>query len=276
MEPVDDERFDLMKRLYSYDRTGLNASVDAIDDSSPYGRKETVTFDAAYGEERVTAYLFLPKSTIPPCQVVMICPTGGSNLKGRSLNPLLEYWSFYLRTGRAVMFPVLKGTFARRLPSDTGDPAVRSDFFTFMAKDLGRAIDYLQTRDDVDHERIGYWGFSATAFWWPIFGATQKRLKAAVLWVGGLGTERPAPEVSLFNFAPRATAPVLLMNGRYDLVVGLESGQRLHDLLGTPEEHKKLVIFDGGHIPIQRDEIVKMTLDWFDRYLGPVNTKSSQ
>jgi hypothetical protein len=42
------------------------------------------------------------------------------------------------------------------------------------------------------------------------------------------------------------------------------------ELLGTPEEDKNLLLFDTDHIP-PRNEFIKETLSWLDRYLGPVN-----
>ena len=44
----------------AFDRTPLDAKIETVDDSSPYFRKEKVSFAAAYGNERVPAYLFLP------------------------------------------------------------------------------------------------------------------------------------------------------------------------------------------------------------------------
>jgi dipeptidyl aminopeptidase/acylaminoacyl peptidase len=44
-------------------------------------------------------------------------------------------------------------------------------------------------------------------------------------------------------------------------------------LLGTPGKDKKLVLSDGGHgLPNaeRKETIRKETLDWYDRYLGPV------
>ncbi len=43
-------------------------------------------------------------------------------------------------------------------------------------------------------------------------------------------------------------------------------------LLGTPKEHKRHAIFETGHV-IPRNELIKETLDWLDRYLGPVERK---
>jgi len=39
---------------------------------------------------------------------------------------------------------------------------------------------------------------------------------------------------------------------------------------GTPAEHKKHVVLDGGHVPNDYRSFVREALDWFDRYLGRV------
>jgi len=64
--PVSDETYRIYKSLYAYDRTPLNGAVESVDESSPYWRKERVAFDAAYGHERVPAYLYLPRNAAPP------------------------------------------------------------------------------------------------------------------------------------------------------------------------------------------------------------------
>jgi hypothetical protein len=46
----------------------------------------------------------------------------------------------------------------------------------------------------------------------------------------------------------------------------------MYDLLGVAEPHKKLVVIDAGHIP-PRLLVIQETLDWLDRYLGPVHAR---
>jgi hypothetical protein len=41
------------------------------------------------------------------------------------------------------------------------------------------------------------------------------------------------------------------------------------ELLGTPAEHKRLVVHEAGH-SFPRTEMVKETLGWLDKYLGEV------
>jgi hypothetical protein len=40
-------------------------------------------------------------------------------------------------------------------------------------------------------------------------------------------------------------------------------------LLGSPAERKRQIIYDSSHI-VPRAELIKETLAWLDKYLGPV------
>jgi hypothetical protein len=48
-----------------------------------------------------------------------------------------------------------------------------------------------------------------------------------------------------------------------------ETSQRpLMKLLGTPDADTRHVIFEAGHLPLPRAEVVRETLAWLDRYQG--------
>ena len=92
----------------------------------------------------------------------------------------------------------------------------------------------------------------------------------SVLMGAGFYFQKSRPEVDQINFAPRVTIPTLMVDGRYDFIFPRETSQEpLYRLLGTPSEHKRLANFDGGHF-VPRHHLIKETLDWLDRYLGPV------
>ena len=62
-----------------------------------------------------------------------------------------------------------------------------------------------------------------------------------------------------------------MLNGRYDFFFPLDTSQKpMYQLLGTHEEHKRHVVADGGH-SVPRALLIRESLDWLDRYLGPVN-----
>jgi eukaryotic-like serine/threonine-protein kinase len=76
--------------------------------------------------------------------------------------------------------------------------------------------------------------------------------------------------VDQFNFAPRVKVPVLMLNGRWDFFYPTETSQvPLYRLLGASKDQKRYVVYDGGH-NIPRVNLIRETLDWLDRYLGPV------
>jgi dienelactone hydrolase len=267
--PVSDEIFETYRSLYRYDPTPLNATVEARDDA-PDWRRETISFAAAYGDERVRAYLYLPRNATPPYQTIVYFPPGDAQYLRSSRDLRLNTVDFLMKSGRAVLYPVYKGTYERQV-TITG-PAVARDLTIQRSKDFGRAIDYLATRPDIDMSRLGYYGISMGASHGVVLTAIETRLRASVLLGGGLTLFRRMDQVELVNFAPRIKVPTLMVNGRGDFAFPLETAQRpLYGLLRLTENvDKKHAQFDGGHIPLVLHAMIKEILDWFDRHLGPV------
>ena len=115
--------------VYSFDHGDLNVKVESVDDSSPDWRMEKVSYAAAYGGERIPAYLFLPKNAKPPYQVV-VAFSGANVLHERSSASIgddIGRFNFIMRSGRAFLYPIYKSTFERgdvlkrRLPEHDGD-----------------------------------------------------------------------------------------------------------------------------------------------------------
>jgi formylglycine-generating enzyme required for sulfatase activity/dienelactone hydrolase len=268
--PASTAVFRVYRGFYSYDKTALRATVESVQEAEHW-RREKVSFDAAYGGERVPAYLFLPRNARPPYQTVVYWPSGEATVLRSSEDIRLRFIEFLLRSGRAVLHPVYKGTYERRLPADSEGPSGERDHVIQISKDLGRSLDYLETRPDIDASRLAYYGISSGAVLAPVLLAVERRFHAAVLQGGGLDVWRSAPEADPFNFAPRVHTPVLMVNGRYDFVLPLEDSQkRLLRLLGTPEDEKRHVVFETGHAGYPMHDLIKEVLDWLDRYLGPV------
>ena len=138
------------------------------------------------------------------------------------------------------------------------------------SKDIGRSIDYLETRRDIDRGRIAYYGFSTGAVQGPIFTAIEPRFKASILLGGGVGGVALPPDIEPVNFAPRVRVPTLMVAGKEDFARPVETLQRpIFNLLGVPPEQKDLRLIDGGHIPRLQD-IIREILAWLDRFAGPV------
>jgi hypothetical protein len=271
-EPVPDEIFAVYKNLYSYDKTALHAEIESEDEEADWVRQK-IAFDAAYGDERMFAYLFLPKKGSPPYQTLVYFP-GSDAIHTRSSESLSPVpFDFLLKSGRAIMYPIYKGTYERgdALDSDYPDETgFYRDHVIMWSKDLGRSIDYLETRQDVNADQFGYIGVSWGAAMAPVMMALEDRFQTGVLLVAGLLFQRSQPEVDPINFLPRVTVPVLMLNGRYDFFFPLETSQQpFFRLLGAPSEQKRMFVYEDGH-SVPRTELIKETLDWMDRYLGPV------
>jgi len=272
-KPVDDSVFRVFRGMYDYADTPLNASVEAVEEQEHW-RRERITLDTAYGGERLIAYLFLPRRAQPPYQAVVYFPTSVSLAAGSIDTGEMLNLDFLVRGGRALLYPVYKGTYERRDKATTlKGLALERDLVIPWSKDLGRAIDYLVTRPDIDGSRLAFYGFSLGARYGPLFTAVEPRLKVSVLLAGGFSVEEIAPEVDPFNFAPRATQPVLMLNGRDDFMRPVQTSQLpLFKMLGAPEKDKRHVLYDAGHAP-PRLPAIKEILEWLDRYLGPVVVK---
>jgi DNA-binding winged helix-turn-helix (wHTH) protein/formylglycine-generating enzyme required for sulfatase activity len=298
-KPAADDVFRIYRSLYSYNRGELDARVEETDDTHPAWRREKVSFKSAYGSERVPAYLYLrgdpircwretsdgservpaylylPRNVARPLQNVIWF--GGANIlllpSSENFGYGPQWFDVVIRSGRAVLCPVYKGTFERRYTEGIPPPANDwRDLLIYWSKDLGRSIDYIESRPDLDATTVAYYGISMGGSIGPILIAVENRVKTGIFLGGGMLSWRMPPESEQINFAPRVRVPILMLNGRDDFSSPVYSSQvPMLDLLGTPKADKRHVIFDSGHIPPVRD-VMKEVVGWLDRYLGPVGT----
>jgi len=250
-QPVSDEIFEVYRRLYAYDASPLNAELIKREDAEHWMRDE-IEIDAAYGNERLTAFLYLPQDVEPPYQPIVYFP--GAHVIYRRENPSVadNFFAFFLlRSGYAVLLPVYKGTFERGT-----DLAALGDNWQFAtnsyryrehviqwSKDLGRSLDYLETRSDITMDRLGYFGISWGASTAPIMIAVEPRIKAAVLVKAGLDMIPSQPEIDPLNFVTRVRVPTRMA--------------------------KDMIVMEGAGHFTPRKRIYSETLDWFDRFPAP-------
>ena len=274
-KPAPFDAVRLFKGLYSYDDAPLDARVEerVVRDDWIH---ERVSFAAAYGGDRVVAHVLLPKNTAPPFQTVVYFP-GANGFWDEHLDAdgYVDDWhlAFLLKSGRAFVFPVFKSTYERRdgYRPDTYKQATFRDHMLLWSKDLGRTLDYLRTRSDVDGAKLAYFGLSWGASTGPVMLAVNDRFKAAILVAGGFPIRFDPPEATEFNFAPLVTIPVLMIGYRWDDNCPLEASQKpMFRTLGTPLQDKRFVLSDRDHADLSPKELVRECLDWLDKYLGPV------
>jgi dienelactone hydrolase len=270
-KPVSDDVFTIYKNQFLYDSTDLKAVIEERINNSEEWTAEKISFNAAYGKERMIAYLFLPKNSTPPFQTIIFFP-GLFATRERDLieSPERKWFTDYLlKSGRAVMCPVYKGTFERsdEAMSDRGHGFTEGTIK--WVKDFKRSIDYLETRSDINKRNLGFYGYSWGGYMGGIIPAVEKRLKVNILIVGGF-YPLALPEANGINYVPRIKIPTLMLAGRYDYTNPLEINVRpFYRLLGTPEKDKHLIIYETDHY-VQKSDMIKEVLSWLDKYFGPV------
>jgi DNA-binding winged helix-turn-helix (wHTH) protein/dienelactone hydrolase len=271
-QTISDEALEIYKGLYGYDPAPLKAEIEASTETRSWTR-ERITFEAPYDDERMTLYLYLPRTASPPYQTVVFVP--GVNA-WRAPPPFDQFpfdADFIVRSGRAVAFPILKGSFERGDEIGIGweqwETQSGRDRLIEVMQDLSRSLDYLETRRDIDAAAFAYFSVSLGGTFAPISLALEPRWRVAVFAVGGWSQRNWEfrPEVDPGRFLSRVERPVLMMNGALDSIVPLETHARpFYERLGTAD--KKFVIEQSGHF-VPRPKLIRETLDWLDAHLGP-------
>lgn len=151
-------------------------------------RKDEVRF-AADGEIEISAWLFLPEPTddrLPA--ITMAHGYGGTKYHG-----IESMATAFAEAGFVVLLHDHRG-----FGDSGGEP--RHDINPWQQiTDWRRAISYLQSRPEVDENRVGLWGTSFAGGHAIVLGATDRRLKAVVAQVPTIdghasGLRRVSPE----------------------------------------------------------------------------------
>jgi dienelactone hydrolase len=256
----------------------LNGRLISEEQAEGY-RHQTVRIDSAYGET-FDLHLFLPRGGRVPYAPVVIMPDADA-FEPQSLGwpPVIYTGRFVkglLQEGHAICWPVYEGTFERRKAANEWSlsDSERRDRDVRIAKDLSRAIDFLQTRDDMNTDTLAYVGVSWGAIMAPTMLVVEPRFTAAVLIAGGYDEPPRLPETEPFQFAPYVKVPILMVNGRYDQTLPFESSQKpLCRDLGSAD--KQIRHFESGHAP-PLHKTIEVVNEWLGEKLRRPATSPSR
>jgi dienelactone hydrolase len=137
------------------------------------------------------------------------------------------------------------------------------EIYMQTVRDYRRAIDYLETRPEIDSKRIGVVGYSMGGHQTFLLTGVEPRIKAAV------AVSAPAEKSKWSPVAPQnfiggiGDRPFLTIIGRSDELCSLGHAQALQKLI--PSKTKDQVLFDAGHkLP---PEYVPHAIGWLQKYL---------
>lgn len=137
------------------------------------------------------------------------------------------------------------------------------EIYIQTVRDYRRAIDYLESRPEIDGKRIGMLGYSMGGHQTFLLTGVEPRIKAAV------SVAAPAEKSKWSLIAPQnfidgiGDRPFLTIAGRSDELCSLAHAQARHAMIKSPV--KDQVLFDAGHkLPA---EYVPHAVNWLQKYL---------
>ena len=162
---------------------------------------------------------------------------------------------------------------------------------------VAAVVDHLQTRDDLDGDRVGLWGVSLGGYYAPRAAAHEPRVKACISlsgpydWASGwdtlpvltreafrvrshLDTPEAALEhgrsLTLVDAAKQIACPLFVVAGKLDRLVPWQGAQRLAEEAAGPTE--LLIVDDGNHVVNNRAHTYRFrTADWMAAQLDGAN-----
>jgi formylglycine-generating enzyme required for sulfatase activity len=273
-KPLDDAAFERYAMPYSYSSMPLNPKIAYVDESHEDWIKEKVSIEVGYNDERMDVLIFRPKNK-------------HSNLGSVVLYPGLNYFKFppdiddvgpgdlgfdfVVKSGRALIWPAVKGSLNRIVDPALSSPTTNEQIQQFrdmMVKwrvDTGRALDYLEEREEFDNSNVNFMGMSFGSVYLPIVLLFEDRFNSAVLLSGGIDPFLPPMSDGIYYYN-RVKTPVLMLNGEQDYLIPQPVQESMYNGLGAPAEDKKYVLLKAGHWPLPRNQMVNEALNWFEKY----------
>lgn len=278
------------EQVYAYDRDlPLNAEVTEQQRGTGY-----VIYRVQYSsvhDKRVPAWWCVPTTGTPPYPCVIIMHGYGGDKNGlQILAP-----AFAMR-GIATLAIDAEYHGDRKQPgNDILSTYIyrNRDALVQTVIDLRRAVDFLQSRQEIDGKRIGYIGLSMGGILGGIVAGVDERIQAPILIVAGgdwgylfstsqhptaMQLREKNPElfksaqkmnevmgvVEPVNWVARISPrPLLMINGKDDQIVPKECTERL---FAAAKEPKEIVWLEGGHMP-QPDAVLRRVDEWLTKHL---------
>lgn len=236
----------------------------------------------------VPAYYIVPQGSSAQAKLPALVLLHGKD--GR-IEDMVPFAFLLAARGYASIIPEVVGHGARKngVPLFNPDPVKMRDGFIQSVGDIRRSIDVLQTRPEIDANRIGLLGISMGAILGTMTAATDERLKTAVLIVGGgdwqtierksqerfardrrkIGDLTPEETAVMDDIDPKNFAahisprPLLMISGKRDTIIPPDSARILFEAAREP---KKQIWVDSGHLIPPADAALP-TLSWLEENL---------
>jgi pimeloyl-ACP methyl ester carboxylesterase len=271
----------LLQSQLAYSKSTPQVHIEDLESVSSRHAVQHVAL--TYHDEVLPLLILRPTDRPPPFNPVIVFPGQNYFIAGQPSTAAVFLRSPTIRlmieSGRAIVWPIYFGSNERYAGEFELAPSDRliylRDANVTWRKELGRVIDYLETREDMRTAALAFLGMSYGTHHPIAAYAQEKRFKTLLLLYGGISiggiSEQGYPSlIRGEHHLPRITQPVLMINGRFDYIFPLEQSQKpMFELLGTPAAQKAHLLFDGEHAPPTTEiweTVTVKVVDWLDRY----------
>ena len=186
--PAPADAADAIRReFYKYDASlPLNAELKELN-TTPFGTRFHLTYDSA-NDQRVTAIFSLPREFKGPHPAILLMHGSGGN---KDVDYIQGAGGLLNKLGYATLSIDSQYKGERARPGKSGelqpDSYTTRDAWTQTVIDLRRAVDYLESRPDIDKTKIGYFGVSMGGMLGSVLGGVEPRISCFFLAVPGGG-----------------------------------------------------------------------------------------
>ena len=270
---VSDEVFNLYRKQFNYDEYEMNAIVDSIFDYDNYVVYKFQLAPPYESLEPLHGYVLYSKKIKTQLKPIIQFPTAwaiGSNSDDWIVNTAIKDYNYLLMEGYAIICPAYYSTYNREKTLKTwwaNDTEIYKDTMIKIGKDFKRSIDFIESREKFDLNKLSYIGYSWGSIMSNILLAIDDRVKLAFICAGGLQVQKSKPEVDPALFTRRITIPIMHITGKNDGIFDYENSQvPMQRLIGTAIEDQEMIVLNGvGHV-IPKEIRIENHLRWLKKY----------
>lgn len=268
-----------VSKYYGYDRAvPLKDSVRVIIDTTDF-KVLSVSYNSIHNK-KVTGLLSIPKNTTTPLPVIIL-------IHGLGDHKTVDYVAFgndlFLKNGFAVLRIDISGHGDRKGDVFKFDLTGTYKYWTRnvisqTVFDLRRTVDFIESRKELDPQRIGYYGISLGGIIGTVFCGVDDRIKVPVIALAGgqmnlLYEEQALSEeakdfvsiIEPLNFVKQISPrPFLMLNAKNDEIVPPMMSKLLFNKAKDPKE---IIWYDAKHRDVPLDKVYQDGLNWFKTYL---------
>jgi cephalosporin-C deacetylase-like acetyl esterase len=268
-----------VQKFYNYDyELPLNDSIQLV--SNDDGLKlYSVSFSSVH-DKRVTGLLSIPDETKGPLPVIILLHGLGDR---KTVDYIEAGYQYFQQSGYAVLRIDIDNHGDRKkydydFDLTDGYRYWTRDIITQTVFDLRRSIDFLESRVEIDKDRIGFFGISLGGIIGTIFSGVDKRVKAPVIALAGgnlslmFGLDAFTEETKDFfsiidpiNFVQEiAPRPLLMINAENDEVIDPLTSKLLFRKAKQPKE---IIWYPSKHRDLPIEEAYPAGIAWFQKHL---------